>query len=85
MKVAIFKCRNEIIVLPIKGKKRSVEAIDGYKQWFGASVSRDIDDFDITMGHIGAGSGLHFVPQIKIDWFDGEKDITDWFYDEEEE
>jgi hypothetical protein len=83
MKVAIFQSREEVIILPVKGRSRSVESIDGYKQWFGDPDDRDIRDFDVTLCHIGAGSGIHISTVIRTDWLDHEVDITDWFHSDD--
>lgn len=82
MKVAIFTGIDEVIVLPIKGRGKSIENVDGYSTWFGPD-NRDPRDYTITMGHIGADEAVH----VKVNLFEDSwcEDIHDWFYDEDEE
>jgi len=79
MKVAVFRSPTEVIVLPVKGRARSAESVDGYNEWFGDEIGRDIEEFDVLLCHIGAGSAIHVSTQIKTDWLSGETDILDWF------
>ena len=80
MKVAVFTSTDEVLILAVKGRGRSVEDVDGYSEWFGEKTGRDVTDFSIRLCHIGAGSGVYVTTSIKTDWLDGERDIEDWFY-----
>ena len=77
MKVAVFKSHDEIIILPIKGKGGSAESVDGFDEWFG--TDRNVSDFDVSLCHIGAGSGVHISAKLQTDWLDRTVDIGDWF------
>ena len=79
MKVAVFTSHDEVIVLAVKGRGRSVEDVDGYDEWFTDS-GRDITEYSVTLCHIGAGSGVLVKTEIKTDFLDNRVDIDDWFY-----
>jgi len=86
MKVAVFRSLNEVIILPIKGMARSAESVDGFNVWFGSEPeNRNVEDFDVTLCHIGAGSAVYISTKIKTDWLCGETDILDWFIEEDDE
>lgn len=85
MKVAIFQSHDEIIILQVKGRKRSSESVDGFDKIFAEDMDRDIKNYTVTFCHIGSGSGIFLYPQIRTDWLDHEEDITDWFYNEDED
>jgi hypothetical protein len=83
MKVAVFTGNDEVIVLAIKGRKASMESIDGLRDWFDFGINgplgRDIHDYGVRLCHIGAGSALQvrFSPRA---WSHGNwKEIDDWF------
>lgn len=84
MKVAVFTSTDEVIVLAVKGRGKSVEDVDGYDQWFGEKTGRDVTDFEVKLCHIGAGSGVYVTTRIKTDWLSNEVDIDHWFCEEPE-
>lgn len=80
MKVAVFTSSDEVIILAVKGRGRSVEDVDGYDKWFGEDLGRDVTDFTVQLCHIGAGNGVYVTTKIQTDWLNNVKDIEDWFY-----
>jgi len=78
MKVAVFTSRDEVIILAVKGRGRSVDDVDGYDQWF-KDTGRDVREYTINLGHVGAGSAIQITTYIKSE-VDRQFDIQDWFY-----
>lgn len=78
MKVAVFTSADEVLILAVKGRGRSVEDVDGYDEWF-KDTGRDIRDYSVKLCHIGAGSGVQITTNITTD-VERDIDIEDWFY-----
>ncbi|MCK5600447.1 hypothetical protein KAR91_01165 [Candidatus Pacearchaeota archaeon] len=78
MKVAVFTSRNEVVVLQVKGNTKSKQDIDGYDEWFGPN-NRDVTDYDVDLGFIGAGSGISISSRVNIGQLDKKTSIEDWF------
>jgi len=75
MKVAIFTSSllNELIILVVKGKCKSVEDVNDYYKWFGKKTGRDVRHFEVTLCDTGTRLGL-----VK-----DEEDIAYWFYNQD--
>ena len=81
MKVAVFMSHDETIILAVKGRTQSSKDIDGYNKWFGQFVCRNVKDFNVTLCHIGTGSGIYITTEMHVSKLDNEIDIADWFND----
>lgn len=79
MKVAVFVSSREVIVLQVKGEGQSKKDIDGYSEWFGKVLGRYVEDFDVTLCHIGAGAGILVQAPVVTRWLNNASDINDWF------
>ncbi len=75
MKVAIFDNDEEVIILAIKGRGKGFE-IDGFNEWF---ESRDIEEYDVKLAHIGSGEGIQLTTKIKTKITSVNKCINSWF------
>lgn len=81
MKVAIFDNSEEVIILAVKGRGKGFE-IDGFNEWF---EDRDVEEYDVTLAHIGSGEGIQLTTEIKTNITSVKKCINEWFDPQPEE
>lgn len=81
MKVAVFTGVDDVVVLAVKGRNQDVSAVDGYDEFFGGPESglRNIEDYNKTLCHVGAGEGLIIEVRPNSECTGREINIDHWF------
>jgi hypothetical protein len=95
MKIAVLQHRrgDEILIFAVKGKENNFSCVDGLEEYFDlygtdgpGEKGRKLQDYEVKVGHIGAGDALVLVTHMEIGFdreIEGNPD-EDWFEDDDD-